>query len=41
MSCGSHNDRAAEITVIRFKPAKFKIKLEIYLKIANRLTYRN
>jgi hypothetical protein len=37
MKRGSHNDRMAKIAVIRFKPAEFKVKLEIHLIIANRL----
>ena len=33
----SHNDRAVEIAVIAPKPVEFKVKLEICLKIENRL----
>jgi hypothetical protein len=32
----SHNDRAAKMAVIAFKPAVFKVKLEISLTIENR-----
>jgi hypothetical protein len=32
----SHNDRAAEIAVIAFKPTEFKVKVEINLTIPNR-----
>jgi hypothetical protein len=28
MRSGFHNDRAAKIAVIKFKPAEFKVKLE-------------
>ena len=31
-----HNDRTAKIDVIPSKPAEFKVKLELCLKIANR-----
>ena len=39
MKRGSHNDRGAKITVIASKPADFKAKLEIGLKIENCLAY--
>jgi hypothetical protein len=35
---GFHNDLAAETAVITSKPAEFKVKREIHLTIANRLT---
>jgi hypothetical protein len=36
---GFHNDRAAKIAIIAFKPAEFKAKREMSLIIANRLAY--
>jgi hypothetical protein len=38
---GSHNDLMIKIALIAFKPAEFKVKVEIYLRIENLSFYLN
>jgi hypothetical protein len=38
---GSHNDLMIKIAVIAFKPAEFKVKVKIYLRIENLSFYLN